>query len=327
MVELDPVPIVLSVTQTAKEALMAQAQAVASREPNLGAPLPVKYSQIDRDPNQPRTIFDEDSIYALSLSIENDGQETPVKIRTNPEQKGRFMLIDGERRWRAFGLIAKRTGKDPIVDSFVEVVRDIKAYYRKSVIANLHREDLHPLDEAAALYRLRQDGDTIESLAVLRGKSVTYIQHYLKVHGLPQEVKDLMHPKRPKEIRLSITSAIDIAIGIPENATPLRIEVAKETIERNLGVIETRTLIEHHAGKLGFRLGGRLRKPSEDYKAFSGLIGRLNRDTKRVNEELDLDAMYLYRPDEDADRQNDANNLRSIIKTLESLVEKVSGQK
>jgi len=307
---------------------MAQtAQVVALPGSNLGAPLPVRHSQVDPDPGQPRTIFDDDSIYALSLSIENDGQETPIKIRTNPEQKGRFILIDGERRWRAFGLIAKRTGKDPIMDSFVEVVRDIKAYYRKSVIANLHREDLHPLDEAASLYRLREDGDTIESLALLRGKSDTYIENYLKVHRLPQEVKDLMHPRRPKEVQLTITSAIDIARGIPESATQLRIEVARETIERNLGVIETRTLIEHHAGKLGFRLGGRLRKPSDDYKAFAGFIGRLRKDAKRMNEELDLDIMYVHRVDEEADRQNDANNLRSIIGTLESLLKKVSGAK
>jgi ParB/RepB/Spo0J family partition protein len=301
------------------------AQVVALPERNLGKPLPVRRSQIDADPNQPRKIFNDDSVMALSLSIESGTQETPVKVRTNPDQKGRFILIDGERRWRAFGLISARTNTDPIVLAFVDVITDLKAYYRKSVIANLHREDLHALDEAAALQRLRDDGDTIETLAILRGKSTTYIDNYLRVHGLPQQVKDLMSPNRPKDLQLSITSAIDIARSIPANEAPLRITVAREAIERNLGVVETRTLIEHHTGKTGYGVGGRMRKPSDDYKVFATFIGRTRRDADRFDRQIDFEDMYLHRPDEDTDRENAVRNIRYIIQTLESVLEKVSG--
>ena len=132
-----------------------------------------------------------------------------------------------------------------------------------------------------------------------------------------------MDPNRPKDVQLTITQAIDIARGIPERAAALRIQVAHETVERSLGVVETRTLIERVGGVQGYRLGGALRKPSEDYRTFVLFLARTRRDAERMNGKLDFDDMYEHRVTEDVDRRNDVATVDAIIKTLEKVKEKI----
>lgn len=301
---------------------MAQAAAVVAEE-TLGRPLPIRFSRIERFEGQPRTFFSQSGIVALADTIAEDGQEQPIKVATKQGEPGKFILVDGERRLRAFAIIYERTGKEPIIEAFVEVVKDLRHHFRKSTLANLHREDLTPLDEAAAYHRLRRDGDTIEDLMRFRGKSRTYIENYLKLYTLPDEVKMLMDPNRAKELQLTVTQAIDIARGIPESAPNLRITVAQEAIERNLGVLETRSLIEHRAGSSGHRAGGRLRKPSDDYKLLTSFLGRTRHASKRMLRDLDIHYLYLHRDDEKEDRSKDAQTIDAIISAFEKLREKI----
>ncbi|KND50374.1 MAG: Chromosome (plasmid) partitioning protein ParB / Stage 0 sporulation protein J [Parcubacteria bacterium C7867-007] len=302
---------------------MAHAAAAVAEE-NLGRPLPIRFSRIERFEGQPRTFFIESGIIALADSIETDGQEQPIKVTTKPGEPGAFILIDGERRLRAFGLIFERTGKEPIIDAFVEVVKDLKQHFRKSTLANLHREDLSPLDEAAAYHRLREDGETIEDLMRLRGKSRTYVENYLKLNTLPDKAKTLMDPNRSKDTQLTVTQAIDIVRGIPESAPDLRITVAQEAIERNLGVVETRALIEHRSGSSGYRAGGRFRKPSDDYNVFTSFLGRARTTAGRMLNDLDIDDLYLHRNDDEQDRKNDTITINAIISVLEKLRDKIN---
>ncbi len=293
-----------------------------AQEETRGRPLPVRLSRIERFDGQPRTFFNGSSLEDLADSIEQDGQQQPVMICTKFGHPGHFILIDGERRWRAFHLIWKRTGQEPVVQSFVEVVKDLKEHFRKSTIANLHREDLSPLDEAAALARLRQDGDTIEGLALLRGRSVTYIDGYLRLNTLPDEVKKLMDPSRSKDSLLTVTQAIDIARGIPESDPELRVTVAQEAIERNLGVIDTKALIEHRTGTAGYRVGGRFRRPSDDYKVFASFLARTLSQTGRFSG-LNIDNLYLHRDNESEDRGKDVRSLEDIIDKLNIILKEV----
>lgn len=301
---------------------MAEA-VVAVAEQSLGRPLPIKLSRIERFEGQPRTFFNQAGIEGLADSIQADGQQQPIKVTTKPGSPGTFILIDGERRTRAFTVIFERTGKEPVVDAFIEVVTDLKQHFRKSTIANLHREDLTPLDTAAAFYRLHKDGETIAGLAALVGKSTTYVDGYLKLHTLPDSVKELMDPNRPKDIQLTVTQAIDIARGIPESAPALRVTVAQEAIERNLGVVETRSLIEHRSGVSGHRVGGRFRKPNDDYRVFTSFLGRTRPQARRFLYDLDVDGLYTHRDDEKDDRQKDVIELDAIISMLEQIRKKI----
>lgn len=303
---------------------MAQA-AVALADGGLGSPLPIRFSRIERFEGQPRTYFNKAGIESLADSIQTDRQQQPIKVCTKPGEPGRFILIDGERRLKAFALIYERTGVEPIIDAFIEVVHDLKQHFRKSTIANLHREDLTTLDEAAAYHRLRNDGETVAGLARLKGKSTTYIENYLRIHELPEEVKALMDPELPKESQLTATQAIDIARGIPKTATQLRITVAREAVERNLSGVETRSLISHRTGATEHRVGGRLRKPSDDYKVFAAFLGRTRKTTKRLLDDLEIAELYAHRDDDKGDRSNHLIEIDAIIAQFERLREKVRG--
>jgi ParB/RepB/Spo0J family partition protein len=294
--------------------------AVVKDDPQLGRPLPLRLTSIVRFEGQPRTYFDEDGIKALADSIQTDGQQVPIKVCTHPQQRGVFTLVDGERRFRAFKLIHDRTGKEPTIEAFVAVVRDLKEHFRLSTIANLHREDLSPLDEAAALARLKDDGETWESLAALRGKSTTYVQNYVKMHALPDGVKAYMDPRRPKDERLSVTSAIDIARSVPD--PKLQMEIATEVVTRQLGVADTRALVGVRSDDTGYRLGGRLRRPSDDYIVLTAFIGRNLQSARRLTK-LDMEGLYYHRDNEEWDRERDAGNLRNLIVILNRMLQNI----
>ncbi len=289
----------------------------------LGRPLPIRLSRIERFEGQPRTYFSETGIEALADSIIKDGQEQPIKVCTKYGAPGHFILIDGERRLRAKHVIWKRTGDEPTIDAFVEVIKNLKQHFRKSTVANLHREDLSPLDTAAALTRLRDDGETMEGLASIVGKSTSYVDGYLRLHTLPDEVKALMDPSRSKDMQLSVTQAIDIARGIPESATSLRITVAQEAIERSLGVLETRSLVEYRSGTGGYRAGGHFRKPSDDYRLLARFLARTVTTTTRFNRDLNIDNLYVHRDTETEDRQKDLRSIDIIIENLQKIRKEV----
>jgi ParB/RepB/Spo0J family partition protein len=299
---------------------MADAEAALS-VPNeaLGRPLPIRLSRIERFEGQPRTYFNQAGLESLADNIDTYGQEQPIKVCTKFGAPGHFILIDGERRFRAKNILWKRKGVEPTIDAFVEVIKDLKHHFRKSTLANLHREDLPPLDTAAALTRLKDDGETMEGLAKIVGKSTTYVDGYLRIHTLPDEVRALMDPSRSKEMQLSVTQAIDIARGIPESAAALRITVAQEAIERSLGVVETRSLVEYRSGAGGYRAGGRFRKPSDDYKVFASFLARTNAAANRFNRDLNIDNMYVHRDTETEDRVKDLKVIDSIIEHLQKI--------
>ena len=291
---------------------------------SLGRPLPIKLSRIRRFEGQPRTTFRRESIERLADSIQTEGQQQPVKVCTlprEPDEPAYFELVDGERRLRAFHLIWERTGIEPVVEAFIEVVPDRKQHFRKSALANLHREDLTPLDTAATLARLREDGESVANLALLIGKSVAYVDNYLKLDTLPEEVKALMDPDLSKEEALSVTQAIDIARGIPAHAAALRIQMAYEIIDRELDVASARVLIERHTGERIHRAGS-LRKPHEDYRILRHFI---TRNTGRVSTflGLDIDELYFHRESENEDRERDARALGELIGKLERLQRRI----
>ncbi|MBH8577105.1 ParB/RepB/Spo0J family partition protein [Nostocaceae cyanobacterium CENA369] len=105
--------------------------------------LEVKIELIDRNPEQPRRTFSEESINAISLSLKSDGQQEPIILI---ERNGRYLLFDGERRWRGATKLNWTTLK-------AVVIPQPEALHRRVLLANLHRENLNPLDTAEALIK------------------------------------------------------------------------------------------------------------------------------------------------------------------------------
>jgi ParB family chromosome partitioning protein len=145
----------------------------------------VPISQIEPNPFQPRNHFDEESLAGLTASIRELGVLQPVLVReTKPE---RFALIAGERRWRA----AKRAG----LQYLPVIVRDVndEQTLQHALVENLHRDDLNPLEEAAAYQQLIEDFNmTQEAVAHRVGKSRSAVANLLRLFQLPPQVQRLV---------------------------------------------------------------------------------------------------------------------------------------
>jgi ParB family chromosome partitioning protein len=145
----------------------------------------VPISQIEPNPFQPRNSFDEESLAGLTASIRELGVLQPVLVReTRPD---RFALIAGERRWRA----AKRAGLQymPII------VRDVsdELTLQHALVENLHRDDLNPLEEAAAYQQLIEDFNmTQDAVAHRVGKSRSAVANLLRLFQLPPSVQRMV---------------------------------------------------------------------------------------------------------------------------------------
>ena len=135
------------------------------------------------NPHQPRVHFDEESLVELAASIAEMGILQPILVRPGDEE-GNYQLIAGERRWRA----AQRAG----LASVPAVIRptDDVGSVEQALVENLHRQDLTPLEEAAAYQQLLEDFElTHDQLAGRVGKSRSAITNSIRLLGLPPAVQ------------------------------------------------------------------------------------------------------------------------------------------
>jgi ParB family transcriptional regulator, chromosome partitioning protein len=134
---------------------------------------------------QPRTRMDETSLAELAASIKAQGVMQPILVR--PVAEGRFEIIAGERRWRA----AQRAGLS-VVPALVRDVPD-QAALALSLIENIQREDLNPLEEAQGIARLIADfGLTHEAAAQAIGRSRSAVTNLLRLTQLAKPVQELL---------------------------------------------------------------------------------------------------------------------------------------
>lgn len=145
--------------------------------------IPIK--DVFPNPNQPRKVFDEDALNELAESISAHGVIMPIAVtRTGG---GRYMIIAGERRWRA-SQIAGKNYIPAIIKDYDE--RQIKEV---SLIENLQREDLNPIEAATAMRQLMDDyGMTQENLAERLGKSRSSVANTLRLLQLTPDVINLI---------------------------------------------------------------------------------------------------------------------------------------
>jgi ParB family chromosome partitioning protein len=142
----------------------------------------VPISSIEPNPYQPRVHFDEATLASLAESIEEVGVLQPILVR--PLDDGTYQLIAGERRWRA----AQRAGLEEI-PVIVRAIEDITSL-EQAVVENLHRQDLNPLEEAAAYQQLIEDfGLTQETLASRVGRSRSAVANTLRLLQLPPPIQ------------------------------------------------------------------------------------------------------------------------------------------
>lgn len=154
-------------------------------DPDRARLVEVPIEALSPNPNQPRVHFDEDSLAELAASIREIGVLQPVLARDMGD--GTYQLVAGERRWRA----ARRAGLSTI-PAIVRRTGDLSSV-EQALVENLHREDLTPLEEAAAYQQLIEDfGLTHEQVSSRVGKSRSAITNTLRLLSLPPAIQHLL---------------------------------------------------------------------------------------------------------------------------------------
>lgn len=169
------------------ESLLPRISAAAEIRPESksemdGTPREIRLEEIDRNPFQTRTRFEEAALAELAASIAATGVVQPILVRALPG--GRFQLIVGERRF----LASKKAGKQTI-PAMVRQVSDEQAM-EITIVENLQRADLNPMEQARAYDRLAREFKlTQERIAQRTGKDRASVANFLRLLKLPPEVQ------------------------------------------------------------------------------------------------------------------------------------------
>ena len=149
--------------------------------------LELELTKLSPNPFQPRTHFDTNALKDLTRSIEKSGVFQPIIVRKTSGSKDTYEILAGERRYRASRMAGKEKIPAIVRDASDEQMMEI------AVMENLQREDLNPIEEAEAYNTLMTKLDITQAEVSKRlGKSRPYIANYLRLLGLPTEVKDML---------------------------------------------------------------------------------------------------------------------------------------
>lgn len=166
--------------------LIPPGEAASGGDPLVAVLVEIPLAEISPNPHQPRVHFDEESLTELANSITQIGVLQPILVRPATTGSG-YELIAGERRWRAAGRAGLAT-----VPAVIRPADD-QGSVEQALVENLHRQDLTPLEEAAAYQQLIEDfGLTHEQMADRVGKSRSAITNTLRLLGLPPSVQHLL---------------------------------------------------------------------------------------------------------------------------------------
>jgi len=210
----------------------------------------LKVNDIEMNPNQPRKAFDEDTLLELSESIKQFGVITPIVVI---KKKGYYEIVAGERRWRA----AKLAGVKEIpvrVQTYTDQER-----VEVSLIENLQREDLNPIEEAMAFKRLLEEfGLKQDEVAERVSKSRTAVTNSLRLLKLDAKIQQMIidelistgHARallaiEDEEVQYTLANQIfddklsvrEIEKKIKQLKNPKKLKKAEKNREEDLGVL------------------------------------------------------------------------------------------
>lgn len=236
----------------------------------------IPLEDIQVNPYQPRRQFDEAKLQDLADSIRQMGVIQPIIVRRLGSV---FELIAGERRWRASKLAKQQT-----IPAIVKEYTD-REVAQAALIENIQREDLNPLEEAAAFQQLISEFDIRqEELALRLGKSQSTIANKIRLLSLASLVKNLLAGGKLNERQARAL------LRVKNEAEQL--QLAEVAIAQSLNVKQTEEIIEQHlAGASAAEIAATARKPirrfvPKDVRIFLNTI----RDATRLMKEAGIKA-------------------------------------
>ena len=193
----------------------------------------VSIKDLIRNKFQPRKKFNKESLDDLTNSIKEQGVIQPIVVRPDKNANHKYEIIAGERRW----LASQNAGlhEVPVVILNVDDVKSLEF----SIVENVQRQDLNPIEEARGYQRLVDDFNyNQDKLSKFIGKSRSYIANSLRLLGLPSEVLSMV-----EEGNLSAGHARSL-IGL-NNST----DIAKKIIQKKLSVRQSEVLVRQFRNK------------------------------------------------------------------------------
>ena len=227
---------------------------------------------ICRNPNQPRTYFNEEELVAFGNELKVI-QIQPIFVTANTSgSEHKYMLVDGERRWRACRLVGKKWLWGAVVE-----IADPDKLFLTSFFANEHREQLNPIDEAASFKKIvDRKMMSVARLANRLNKSTAFIYQRLALLNLCPEVQALMDPRLPSEQRLGSYTAYQLtSIKDPT----MQLKFAQEIIDKKIGGGEVAVYIRLRARQEGILRDSRGHTPRKDYRILIHFLQLVNTKT------------------------------------------------
>lgn len=200
------------------------------KKPVINGVNEVEIDKIKPNPNQPRKNFDIDALNELASSIKTHGIVQPIVV--NDLGDGSYMIIAGERRWRAANICGLKTVPAVVRNYTEKQVKEI------SIIENLQREDLNPIEAAKAIKELMDEyGLTQEMVSERIGKSRSSIANTLRLLSLYPDVMKLV-----EDGKLSAGHARCLVVVEDKNA---QIKLAQAVVSKNLSVRELEKAVKN----------------------------------------------------------------------------------
>ncbi|MEW5756877.1 MAG: ParB/RepB/Spo0J family partition protein [Pseudomonadota bacterium] len=252
---------------SAQVAQASQAVAAAPKDSEL-CKLPVDVIQPGK--YQPRIDMHTDSLADLADSIRAQGVVQPIVVRPLPQQKGRYEIIAGERRWRATQLAG--------LHEIPAVIRDVpdESAIAMALIENIQRENLNPIEEARALHRLIEEFTlTHQEAAEAVGRSRVAVSNLLRLLSLNDDVRKLVEHG---DLEMGHARALLSLEGEAQS------RAAREVVAKGLSVRETEQLVR----RLQKGEDAPKAKPKEDPD-----VARLQQD---LSEKLGAKVLFQHGP-------------------------------
>ena len=177
----------------------------------------ISLDKIEPNPNQPRTVFDEDTLEELAASIRSFGLIQPITLKEISDDK--YMIICGERRYKA----ALKAGLE-CIPAYIKTAAD-ENMMEMALLENIQREDLNAIEIALAYQKLLDNsGQTHDQLSERVGKKRTTISNYLRLLNLPAEIQVCL---KKRNIDMGHARAL-LSIDDPEVQLALNDRILKE---------------------------------------------------------------------------------------------------
>jgi ParB family chromosome partitioning protein len=261
------------------------------------------------NPAQPRLSYEEDSLTELADSIREHGVLQPILVRPVGPQ---YELIAGERRWRASRLVERETIPAIVVEFDQQTALEV------SIIENLQREDVSPLEEAAMFRKMLDLGYSVRQLAQKIGKDKGYVENRIRLADAPPEIRELVSLRKD-----TISHAYEL-MRITDERTRRRL--AKRVAAGELTLAKLRVLTGadpavERPKRRGRTVAGQVAVARAAVAADNALMDNRSRLADAIDELVDL----LRQPEvidqiPDTNRDNLARNLTVTKLKLENAI-------